>query len=636
VLVLPIHHHGELFAMDDDAAPGELCVALARPRLSRDRQGAPRLSLVRWTPEAGAAAGASGARLSLDIEVSPAAADLAAAGLAARTTRPFPWLDAVVRLDGPLFDPVDAEVSIAAGGTAAVSADLSAAAAAVLAPLLTGDSVSPLQVTWIGHVRVRLPPVEVMATADITEVRRRIDIISGNRRTTTTRSVIDANAHIEIHGTDNAALEQALREWVLDELTDRFARGDALSVRAAGSDVVRWPIQLATTLDDLLPAGMATPRRSLVETVVLGPTGPGRVPPVAVRALGDFAGVLERVDVKLQSTAPSAPDPIEVSLTSDAPTDVRLGARDFRWSRRIKIKDRAVTEWSPWEKVKGSTGLNVPVPLPEALNIEVLAAGVDFTRRWSSIRVVLEHTAAGSEPASATIELSATRPSQTWTTPLAGARGTLTARLTYLSQNGQVVERMIDQITGGQVIVEDPLDSAQVRVALLPAGTGWSSVACVMVDLRYIDGSHIIDETVSLRTIDDFLEWEAPARPDGPRTIQWRAHASFSDGRFESRPWQTSDAGVIVVRIDGVARREVQVLPIFFDPAQVKEATVRLRGAAQTETVVLRDRSPRTAVLDAGPFTWTVQWTMTDGRTVAETAPAEGDDVIVLPRVPAG
>jgi hypothetical protein len=259
---------------------------------------------------------------------------------------------------------------------------------------------------------------------------------------------------------------------------------------------------------------------------------------------------------------------------------------------------------------------------------------VDFTRRWSSIRVVLEHTAPGSEPASATIELDAARPSQTWTTPLAGVRGTLTARLTYLSRNGQVIERMIDQITGDQVIVDDPLDSAQVRVALLPAGTGWKDVACVMIDLRYTDGSHTIDETVSLRTIDDFLEWEAPARPDGPRTIQWRAHASFSDGRFESRPWQTSDAGVIVVRIDGVARREVQVLPIFFDQAQMKEATVRLRGAAQTETVVLRDRTPRTAVLDAGPFTWTVQWTTMAGRTMPETPPAEGDDVIVLPRVP--
>jgi hypothetical protein len=173
-------------------------------------------------------------------------------------------------------------------------------------------------------------------------------------------------------------------------------------------------------------------------------------------------------------------------------------------------------------------------------------------------------------------------------------------------------------------------------VALLPAGTGWSGVAWVMVDLRYTDGSHTIDETVSLRTIDDFLEWEAPARPDGPRTIQWRAHASFSDGRFESRPWQTSDAGVIVVRIDGVARREVQVLPIFLDPEQVKEATVRLRSASHTETVVLRDRTPRTTVLDAGPFTWTVQWTTTDGRTLPETPAAEGEDVIVLPRLPAG
>ena len=128
---------------------------------------------------------------------------------------------------------------------------------------------------------------------------------------------------------------------------------------------------------------------------------------------------------------------------------------------------------------------------------------------------------------------------------------------------------------------------------------------------------------------------EAPARPDGPRTVQWRAHVSFSDGRFESRPWQTSDAGVIAIRIDGVPRRDVQVLPIDFDPAVVTQATVRLRSAAQTETVVLKDRTPRTVVLGAGPFTWSVQWTMADGRALAEFPPAEGDDVIVLPRVAA-
>lgn len=635
MLVLPIQLHGEILAIDDDAAPGELCVALARPRLSRDPQGAARLHLVRWTLDAGATAETTGARLSLDVNITPSAADLAAAGLAGRTAHPLPWLDAIVRLDGPLFDPVDAQVSIAGDGATGVSVDLSAAAAALLAPLLTGDSVSPLQVTWIGHVLVRLPPIEVIATADITEVRRRVDIVSGNRRVTTTRSVIDANAHIEIRGADNPALEQALREWVLDELTDRYARGAVLAVRAAASDVVRWPIQLATTLDDLMPASGQPLRRALVETVVLGSTALGRVPPIAVRALGDFAGALERVDVKLQGAAASPAEAIEVSLTNDAPRSVQLGTRDFRWSRRIKIKERAAGEWSAWEEVKGSTGLIVPVALLSALSIEVLAAGVDFARRWSSVRVVLAHTAAGSEPASATIELSATRASQTWTTPLGGARGILTARLTYLSRNGQVIERAMDDVTGDQVIVGDPLESAQVRVALLPAGTGWSGVAYVMVDLRYADGSHTVDETVTLRTLDDFVDWEAPARPDGPRTIQWRVHASFTDGRFESRPWQTSDAAVIVIRIDGVPRRDVQLLPIYFDPILVKEATVRLRSAAQTETVVLRDRTPRTIVLGAGPFSWTVQWTTTDGRSLGESSPAEGDDVIVLPRLSA-
>jgi hypothetical protein len=81
-----------------------------------------------------------------------------------------------------------------------------------------------------------------------------------------------------------------------------------------------------------------------------------------------------------------------------------------------------------------------------------------------------------------------------------------------------------------------------------------------------------------------------------------------------------------------VARRKVQVIPVFFDAAVTRQCVVRLRSGAQTETVAITERTQRTVSLSPGPFTWTVAWTMADGTLLPESALQDGDDVIVLPR----
>jgi hypothetical protein len=201
-----------------------------------------------------------------------------------------------------------------------------------------------------------------------------------------------------------------------------------------------------------------------------------------------------------------------------------------------------------------------------------------------------------------------------------------------LSRQGRTVEQSLDNVLTDQVIVTDPLDRHRVRIALVPTGTGWTDVALAMVDLRYVDGAYTVDETVELRKADDFVEWEAPARPDGPQSVQWRCHTSFADGRFESGEWQTAAPGIVLVRIEGVPRRRVQVLPVFFDAGVTRQGIVRLRSGAQTETVVISDRTQRTVTLGPGAFTWTVAWTTADGAELPESAPENGDDVIVVPR----
>jgi hypothetical protein len=632
MLVLPILTRGDLIVIEDDAARDRVHVALARPRVARRPDGSSRVRLVRWTTTSGGTtATAVGGRLTLDVDLQPTPAELAAAGLTARETLPMPWLDAKVRLEGPQFDPVEAEVSRVAGTAAAVSVDLTPEAASVLAPLLQPAMVSPLQITWLGHVLVRLPAVEVIATADVTEIRRRIDLVNAGRHVTITRSIIDANARIEIRGTDNATLEKALRDWVLDELASRLAAGRSLNVRAAASEVVHWPIHLATTLDDFAPPSS---RGSFVETVILDTAEIGRVPPIEVRVLADFSGPLERVDVRLN---PAATDRVvELAFTDDMPRSASLGTADYRWCHRVKMDGRPSGDWSPWQEVRGSSAVILPIATPARLNVEVLAAGLNFTDRWASVRVVLTHTAPGSAPISQTIELNKTRTSATWTAPLDGVRGSLKAQLTYVSRQGQTIDRVMDDIAADQVVVLDPLDGNRVRFTLVPAGTGWNDMALAMVDLRYADGAYVVEEAIELRKLDDFADWEVPARAEGPRVAQWRLHTSFADGRFQSGEWQTAPAGVIVVRVDGVRRRNVQLLPIYFDSIVTKNGTIRLRSGSQTETVVISDRSERSVTLGPGPFSWTIQWTAANGTQLAESGPHEGEDIIVVPRFQPG
>lgn len=632
MLLLPIEATGEVLWLSDDAAGGRAGVALARPRLARDRNGRPRLRLRRWIPTSDGNGGLrlAAGRLDLDVEVAPTAAELTREGLDPEKVRPMPWLDATVRLEAPGLDPVDQEVSIAAGAVGVLSADLTDHQASVLAPLLEREITSPLQVTWTGHVKVRLPPVEITAAADSREVRRRVEAVRGAARSVVARAILDASARIEIDGSAEPELERALRQWVLDELARRLEAGEDLVVRASASDVVSWPIRLATTLDAFPPTDE---RWELVQNVILDPSEMGSVPPIEVRTLGDFSGPLERVDVRLQATG--AGEAADIALTDDEPRSVRLGTTSFRWKYRLKLAFQSPSEWSSWQSVGGSTSVVVPVSTPPHLVVEVFAAGLDFEDRWRSVRVELEHSAMGSPPIFGVVELDASRRSAIWSAELEGARGPISGRVIYLSQRGLTVERRIEGLNGDAIGVGDPFDGDCVRVALIPTGSGWQDVALAMVDLRHRDGREVFEETVEVRGLDDFVQWTAPARHDGPREVEWRCHASYIDGRFEQSDWRRSAGSVLAIPLVGKPRREIKLLPIFFDAARARRLEVRLESGDRIERIEITDTAARMVELPPGRYRYGLSWYLADGTLIQVGEREADDDVIVLPRPPA-
>jgi hypothetical protein len=632
MLVLPVVRRRGLITIDDDGAADRVCVAAASPRIALRADGCPRFGLTTWVAPADSAAGALpavGGHLTMDVDLNPRDDDLAVADLGNRTTVPFPWLDALVRLEGPGFDSEQVEVSLAAGSIGALSADLDPTAASVLAQLLESDVVSPLQLTWNGHVRVRLPPVEVSATADVKEIQRRVETTHGANQSIVTRAIIDANARIIIRGAQNPELERALREWVLDELESRFSKDDELVISASAADVVRWPIRLAATVDQL----SQLPRcRPLVEKVILEPGEAGTIPPIEVRALGDFDGAVERIDAQLRPV--NGDHAVDLVLTDDQPQSVPLETSNFEWRRRLKLVSRPSSDWSPWNLVEGTYGLVIPVVAPTSLELEVLSSGLDFERRWRSVLVAIEHRRPGAPTNTKTTELDASKQSETLSLPLDGLRGAVNARMTFLSRQGRMVEQSIDSVAGDQIIVTDPYGSNRVRVAVVPTGSGWNDVAMAMIDLRYRDGDQTHETTLELRSLTDFVQWEAPASPDGPRGIEWRNHVSRKDGTFEQSAWQDLETTVLTVPLAGVEHREIQILPIHFDPEQTPRLEIELHSGEVSESVSITDSKSRVVNLPPGPFRWNLTWFFRDGSSASVGQEDFDDDVIVLPRAP--
>jgi hypothetical protein len=189
-------------------------------------------------------------------------------------------------------------------------------------------------------------------------------------------------------------------------------------------------------------------------------------------------------------------------------------------------------------------------------------------------------------------------------------------------------------VPGRQLIVEDPLHSIQRRLAIIPTGNGWGGIAAAMVDLRYLDGDFRNEETVELKTPDDFVEWVTPARHDGPRRIEWRCHASFQDGRFEENQWQSTESEVLAVPLQAPATRQVQLVPVFFDSAKTSRADIHLRSKDRLVTQTITSKAAVSVTLPHGPFSWNIAWTMADGSRKDTSEQVSDQEVIVLPRSP--
>lgn len=542
MLTLPMSTRGELVVLPDHADPTRSYVTLARPRLSSRTPERPSLRLVTWTATQAPRAGERevGGHLFLEIEVEPGLADLAAAGLSPAAAQPMPWIEAQAILDVQGAEPITSEVSVVAGGRAAFGMRLTPAQVGLLAPQLRGETVAPLQVTWVGQVKARLPATEVVATVDVTELRTH----TRTRTREELRAHVSAHARVVITGAVDPAVEASLRAFVIDALTERVATGETALVRYSTAEVVPWPIRLSTTLDLEGVRGI-----DLVTSLVLPPDELETPPPLRIQARGGFDAGVERVDVELRR---GEGEPVGVSLRSETPAWVELGGDALAERHRV-VADGVAHPWSRFRELAGLRELTIPVARPAPRTIEVLLAGLDLEHRWAAVRVELSAIDVAGQARAQVVELRTGTRAGRWALPAGTEGAEVHARTTFVSVQGLIVERGPEPVEHDQVVVRDPFGSDRIGVALVPAGPGWEGVALVMVDLRHEDGAWAHEQAVELRALSDFVQVDLPARAGGPRTLAWRVHASFADGRFAQGPWQRTETPLVLVSLPDVA-----------------------------------------------------------------------------------
>lgn len=525
MLTVPTELREALVVLRDHADSERVAATRRLPTLAQSVAGPPALRLVHWIGvEAGAEGRETGGHLWLEIDMLPTAAELDAAGVPGANA--VPWLDAEARLELPDVDPVVAEASVMAGGRVTFSVPLTADQAASLAPLLERSGLTPLQVVWTGHVRVRMPPATVTASFDVTH----LTTTTRRRGRTRIREVVKQHAVVEVEGADGESLGTALSQWALDTLTEKVEAGEEASVRASAGDVVSWPLMLPGTLE------VAESQRT-VTALILPLDQLESPPPVQVSARGPVGTEVERVDVEIRVDDGDA--------QTLALTDERVVALDEPggelWSRHREVVSGRIGAWREWESHGHLRTVAIPVAPRPPREIEVLAGAIDLGGRWPSVRVVL----AASDGWSEVVELDASTGSRHVSVPSPQADAELTAAITYASRDGVAIEEPPTVVEFDQVVLRDPMGNYEVSRTLLPVGQGWDTLELVMVDVQHDDGERTQRQTLELRTLTDLVTVRFPIRQGGPDLVRWRVHAFFTDGGYVREDWHAEDAGVM-------------------------------------------------------------------------------------------
>jgi len=629
VIIPEITTLNNLMLLKDDHYPDRRYIGLASPRIKIDNNNKPQIRLLRWLSpdiDTNPEHNTIGARLSIDIELSPTEQEISNTGINPGHIHPIPWIDASVELSGNGFDSVSTTVAITNLGQATIVTDIPNNTADVLAPLLSADVQFPLQATWKGHVRARLPKITIQASASYNDIKRRMAIVNPSGSSVITRSLLEASATIKISGGSDQSIENSLKEWVLDELYLKLEHQEELVIHASAADVINWPVYTSLTLGENINPEQ---RPDLVKKIILSRSELNKPLPTNIRVLGDFDDQLERVDIEIIDTDTNKL--LQISISSNNDKQIIIGDTNHKWRYRYKLTNRSPAAWSSWSETTTSKNIIIPVSIQQTLMLEILAATIDFDKRWKSIDVKLKRVQENGEIANHRIILDKNNQQSSWRIDTNGETGNLTTELIYYAYNGLVLKKKSIIENENELIIHDPYDSQKVKRVVIPTGNGWKDVSLAMIDIKYRHDELEFSNTVELNNLGDYIEWNAPTNLPEPHSIEWRSHVSFKDGGFITSDWTETSQKLITVFIEGEKLRDIQILPVFFVIDNIQQISITITNGAFSKTLTLTDKNPVTLQIPPGPYSYSCSILLND-QSIINSERERDDDVIIIPR----
>lgn len=421
-----------------------------------------------------------------------------------------------------------------------------------------------------------------------------------------------------------------------------------LEIKLNRSQTIEWPTGGQATLETFFAGA---PPEELKRHLVVVTADDFNALGVTVRPLIDFDNQpVQALEVQTEYSAKddngqvrTTPGSFTFKSGETAPAKFNPtligGKREYRFRYRVFYDDGSAGEYTPWES-STNRSLNVAVPNPGKLNLEVSAASLD----WDVVRAVrtdllYSDPSDGAASLPRSFELTKLTPVMKWEHAFNHAmNGSTAAKITYFLADNKVVEGVSQTIAATNTLFLVPPPQVDVlNVSLVPAGN-WSDVAQVVVSLEYETGDgRVYDKTIRFTALDQLAEWTVLLRDPSRRTFKYRTVITYKSGGSEEQPWVTKTGDqAVLIDVKGAPRLRVNVLSNLVDFTRTPVVTVSLSYANERKTLSFTAAGAaawETPVVDGKKeYTYEITWHPSDGDPIPSGPQRTADTELFVPR----
>jgi hypothetical protein len=255
-------------------------------------------------------------------------------------------------------------------------------------------------------------------------------------------------------------------------------------------------------------------------------------------------------------------------------------SRTYQWRSRVCFKGRDPEPYSNYQN-ETTRDLNISVATPGKLDVQVIAAGVDFVQTVKLVLVSLTYsdTARGVPLSSQILLLGPDKPSDEWQKMLyAPFDQPVTYQVSYLLQNDQWIKQPSQTTTAQKIIISDPFVD-QLNVTLVPAGY-WDDAIQSVVTLQYNDAAdtYSASQVYNLKSPDEFKQWRVLLRNPALKDFKYQILTTYKSGSVNQGAWVTATGTqAIPVVVQTAPRLKVAVIGVGVDYTQTSIVKVSLR-----------------------------------------------------------